>query len=423
MMVWSRLSTNYVILAALFICCTLVFADDWRAVANSDGLASITTKHKSSMDFRISGSEAVIPVSVEAGEPIIDVLINGRGPFPMMFDTGAEDTLTPEAAAALGLKTEGGGTLHDSSGASVPIAFTRVRALRLGDAEMNDQQFAVVSLPQYLVDRGSRLPLAGFIGYELLAHFAARLDYDGRTLTLTPAEKFRYDGKGVRVPLHFSGRSPAVPAAVDGVSGLFLVDTGSTGALTLRRQFVKDREFEARLPSALRIKSIGVTGPFEAIIMRLDRFDIAGSRIDRPATRFASTEKEGLPFTNLDGSIGYEILRQFVITFDFQRRELWFEHSRAFGTKTGQGGAGFQAVKVDGVGFRVITVLPSKPAATAGILVDDVIVAVDDVSTASMSLSEFAMLVRQPAGTLVRFDIVRNGNTQPIALTLQDVLP
>jgi hypothetical protein len=242
-------------------------------------------------------------------------------------------------------------------------------------------------------------------------------------LTLKTAGNFRYDGKGVRVPLHFIGKTPAVSAAVNGVSGLFVVDTGSTGALTLRRQFVKDREFEARLSSALRIKSIGATGPFETILMRLDRLDIAGSRIDRPATRFPSIEKEGLPLTGFDGSIGYEILRQFVITFDFQRSELWFEHSRAFGTKTGQGGAGFQAVKVEGVGFRVITVLPSMPAAMAGILVDDVIVTVDGLSTAAMSLSEFATLMRQPAGTLIHFDIVRNGNKQSAALTLEDVLP
>jgi hypothetical protein len=31
----------------------------------------------------------VIPISVEGGEVIVDVTINGRGPFPMMFDTEA----------------------------------------------------------------------------------------------------------------------------------------------------------------------------------------------------------------------------------------------------------------------------------------------------------------------------------------------
>src|SRR6266481_3391847 len=117
-----------------------------------------------SADFRIiSGSESVVPVSVEAGEVIVDVSINGRGPFPLIFDTGAEDTVTPETAAAIGLKTEGTGTFRDSGGGTLPIAFTRVAAVRLGDAEMTDQPFAVLALPLYLTDRGNRPPIAGFI--------------------------------------------------------------------------------------------------------------------------------------------------------------------------------------------------------------------------------------------------------------------
>ena len=89
----------------------------------------------------------MIPVSIEAGAVIVDVRINGRGPFPLMFDTGAEDTLTPETAAALGLKTEGRGTFQDSGGDRVAITFTRAHTVRLGDAEMTDQPFAVLGLP------------------------------------------------------------------------------------------------------------------------------------------------------------------------------------------------------------------------------------------------------------------------------------
>ncbi len=71
--------------------------------------------------------------------------------------------------------------------------------------------------------------------------------------------------------------------------------------------------------------------------------------------------------TGVDGSIGYQILRQFVTTFDYSRRELWFEHSPAFGTKTVQWKTGFQAIKANGSGFRVVNVLPNKPAAAAGV--------------------------------------------------------
>jgi hypothetical protein len=370
-----------------------------------------------------AGSEVVVPVSVEAGEVILDVSINGRGPFPFIFDSGAQDALTPETVAALGLKTEGTGTVQDSGGHSVSITFTRVGAVRLGDAEMTDQPFLVLPLPRYLTDRGSRPPLSGFIGYELLAQLAVRLDYDNRTLTLRPGSDFRYDGKGVRVPLLFRDKTPAVSAVADGISGLFVIDTGSTGALSLRREFVEDHGLMARHPSALRIKSVGASGAFETILTRLDAFEVAESRIDRPASRFASIEKEELAFTDIDGSMGYEILRQFIITFDYRRREVWFERSSAFGTRTGQGGAGFQAVRIDGAGFRVITVLPDAAAAAGGLQVGDLITEVDGRSTLSMSQTELAELMRRPVGTLVHLGAVRNGSVRPIALTLKDVLP
>ena len=67
--------------------------------------------------------------------------------------------------------------------------------------------------------------------------------------------------------------------------------------------------FAVRHPAGLRIKSVGAAGPFEMILTRLDRVEIADSRIDHPATRFPSIRGEGLPFTDVDGSIGYEILK------------------------------------------------------------------------------------------------------------------
>jgi len=377
-----------------------------------------------SADSRIiSGLESVVPVSVEAGEVIVDVSIDGRGPFPLIFDTGAENAVTPEIAAALGLKTEGTGTVRDSGGGSLSIAFTRVAEVRIGDAEMTDQRFAVLPLPRHVTDRGNRPAIAGFIGYELLTRFAVRLDYGHSILTLRPGRDFRYEGKGVRVPFTLAGNTAVVPGAADGIEGRFVVDTGSTGALTLRRAFVEDHGLDAHHPSALRIKSIGAAGPFETILMRLDRFDIAGSRIDRPATRYASIGQQGLPFTDIDGSIGYEILRQFVITFDYRSGELWFERSNAFGTRTGQGGAGFQAVRMEGAGFGVTTVLPDTAAAAAGLKVGDVITEVDGLSTVSMNQGEFAERMRRPVGTLVRLGTVHDGTLRAIVLTLKDVLP
>src|SRR5216684_6393598 len=131
-----------------------VMVDGRFILAGAEGVAPGRTEK--SADFRlISGAESVVPFSVEAGTAIIDVRINGRGPFPMIFDTGAEDTLTPEAAAALGLKPVGSGSVQDSAGRTLPTTYTKVRSVRIGNAEMTDQRFAVLGLSPQLADRGS----------------------------------------------------------------------------------------------------------------------------------------------------------------------------------------------------------------------------------------------------------------------------
>jgi hypothetical protein len=380
---------------------------------------------RSLSDFRFtSGFEAIVPVSVEAGAIILEVNFNGRGPLPMMFDTGARSAVTPETAAALGLTTEATtATFQDSGDRTLPVGLTRFATVGLGNLELADQPFAVVSLPPYLTDRGTtRPPLAGVIGSELLERLAVRLDYDHGTLTLISGADFRYQGNGARLPLALIGNLPAVPAAADGIEGRFAIDTGSTGALTLRREFVEEHHLEDRHPTALRIKSIGVGGPFEALLTRLDNFDVAGSRVESPATRFPAGGEQEHELAGFDGVVGYEILRQFSITFDCAHLGLWFEHSSAFGTRTGGRSAGFQAIRIGGAGFRVITILPNTAAAAAGIRVGDLITDINGRSTIPMSLGEFAELMRKPGEVSVHLGLSRDGAAVAVAIDLKDTL-
>lgn len=370
-----------------------------------------------------ASSGVVMPISVEGGFVIVDADINGHGPLPMLFDTGAEDGVTLETAAALGLQSKGPYWVQDSGGKIFPATHAEVQSLRLATVELSGQQIGVFPLPQHLTDRGVRPSLAGLIGYELLSRFAVRLDYENKTLAIQDPKRISCETGGVKLPLLFSDKVPAVRAAADEIPGVFLVDTGSVGAITLRHSFVEEHRLEARHPSPLRIKTIGAAGSFETILTRLDSFDVAGSRIERPAVRLPLAADQGLPFADVDGSIGYEILRQFVITFDYPAHNIRFERSKAFGARTGGGSAGFQAVKETGEGFKVTTVLPNTAASDAGVQLGDLIVAIDGSSTAMISLSDLAVLLRRPPGSLLNFDIVREGNKRSLQLKLKDVFP
>jgi molybdate transport system substrate-binding protein len=373
--------------------------------------------------FRVLAKPTILPVSVDNGQIIVNVNINGQGPFPMMFDTGSVEAITPNAATALGLSVEGAGTVRGSGERAVSVALTHLQTLRLGGAELSDIALPVIALPQFITDRGDRTPLAGLIGFGVLSRFAVRLSYDDRTLTLIPAEDFRYSGTGEPVPLFFADKTPVISAAADGVPGSFEIDTGSSTALVLQRGFIEQHGLEGRHPDGLRIKVGGVGGVFDTIATRLDRFDLAAFKIERPVVEFPSRDEGGIPVAGIDGSVGYQILRQFVITFDYSHREIWFERSAAFGESTIEWKTGFQAVKAGYSGFRVVTVQPDTPAAKAGIRVGDLITMVDGRPAASVGQAEFGALMRRADGTIVRLDINREGIRHSVAVTLEELLP
>ena len=67
----------------------------------------------------------ILPVSVENGQLIVNANINGQGPFPMLFDTGSVEAITPKIATALGLSVEGAGTVRGKNGERAGVAGDR----------------------------------------------------------------------------------------------------------------------------------------------------------------------------------------------------------------------------------------------------------------------------------------------------------
>jgi membrane-associated protease RseP (regulator of RpoE activity) len=228
---------------------------------------------------------------------------------------------------------------------------------------------------------------------------------------------------GERIGLLFAGKTPVIAAAVDGIAGRFEFDIGASNALVLQRKFVERSGVSVRHPSTLRMKVGGIDGVFEIAATRLDGLRIGNNTIERPAAELPLNGSSGLPIAGIDGSIGYKILRQFTITLDYARSELWLEPSAAFGAKTIQWKTGFQAIKAEGPGFRVIHVASNTPAAGAGIKVGDVITEIDGRPAASIGQAQFGDLTRGPDGTVVRLSLLRDGNSRRAKLTLKELAP
>jgi predicted aspartyl protease len=86
----------------------------------------------------------VVPIFIENGQVVINLMINGQGPFPMMFDTGAVVVVTSETATTLGLEVKGAETVQGSGEGVVPITFTHIEGMDLGGVELSDQHLPVL---------------------------------------------------------------------------------------------------------------------------------------------------------------------------------------------------------------------------------------------------------------------------------------
>ncbi len=369
------------------------------------------------------GSSATIPFNLRDGMIVVDVSIDGAPPLPFVLDSGAFNVITPRAAAQLHLREQGTVMVDGVGNQEVSAHMAVVPSYRVGQAVLLDQRFAVLSLPAEVTDQGEQQPqIAGLLGYELFRRFIVRVDYERRELTLWWPTAGPPDVAGAKLPLIFDGRDCFISAAVDGEPGLFRVDTGDDGSLTLFGQFYLDHRPALQLPGLHSFQD-GVGGSVPTLLTRIQSLAIGPFTLVRPLTQLHFARAGAFASANVAGNLGVEVLRNFVLTFDYPDRELYLTKSGQFGAPAPYNRSGL-LLDVDADGRIVVqAVAPSSPAALAGAQRRDRLMAVDGQPATAGHFSQIVQLLSRSAGTPLTLDIMRHGQMQRLHLTLQELLP
>lgn len=368
------------------------------------------------------GAAATIPFELRDGMIVVDVSMDGAAPLPFVLDSGAFNVLTPQAAARLHLRSEGTVTVDGVGNQQVSAHMAVIPRYSVGRAQLLDQRFAILPLPAEVIDDGERPVIAGLLGYELFRRFVVRVDYERRELTLWWPGRGAHSVAGVKLPLIFDGRDCYIPAAVDGNRGLFRVDTGDDGALTLFGQFYLDHRPPVELPG-LRSFQDGVGGSVPTVLTRVESLAIGPYTLVRPLTQLHFSRAGAFSSENIAGNLGVEVLRNFVLTFDYPDRSLYLTKSAQFGMPSPYNRSGMLLDVDPGGQITVVAVDAYSPAARAGLQRRDRLIAVDGQPATARRFSRIAQLLSRAAGTPVTLDIVRHGQVQRLQLMLQELLP
>jgi predicted aspartyl protease len=114
---------------------------------------------------------------------LIDVHLNGRGPFQFAIDTGTSTTaITPQLANELGISSSpvGAGT---TAGAQVDVHAGNIESFQLGGAKIDNMTVVVADFFEML-SAAIGAKLDGIVGYNFLRNYKVAIDYPGETLTL-----------------------------------------------------------------------------------------------------------------------------------------------------------------------------------------------------------------------------------------------
>jgi predicted aspartyl protease len=358
--------------------------------------------------------QTVVPFVLYSGHIYVDAMINGKGPFHFVFDSGALNVLTPATAQQLGLassgKVEASGT-----GGTQSASVTKIDSVAIGNLTMRNQKFYVVDLPPS--DGEGRL-IDGLIGFDWLSQFRTRIDYSASTLTFYGRQAPQMPGAATPTKLSFRGRLAQVEANLDGITGNFSIDTGSNGSLILYPAFASAHALASRYKAKTEVMSaVGIGGPVYALTTRAGEFIVGGHTVKKPVTFLPKTQTGASADSKISGRIGSGILRRFTVTLDYPRSQAYFEPNAMFTAPDLADRSGLRVNSSAG-GFKVVFVVKDSPAMLAGFVKDDIIVTIDGQPASGVDLAALRTQFKGAPGTSVALGLA-TGKTA--TLVLQDI--
>ncbi len=316
---------------------------------------------------RASPSSAILDAAGDTGITIpsrrcsnyflVDATINGRGPFSMVLDTGASQTVvTPRVADALKQDTRHVNMYAEGSqGKRQDVdRVLNVRTLKIGSVELRGFEAITLDLARIQATLGSGVD--GILGAPAFKDVLLSIDYPSSTIRISRGQLPSPDGQ--RVLALAEDDKPTIDVRIAGQRRRFLLDTGKAGAFSVR-DF--DRQNFAAPPATIA-NGVAIGGTY---ILRAGR--LAGD-ISLGDITFKHPVVESSDASDL---IGAEALKSFVVVLDMGHRRVSLvgpaDRTVRFPPVRGIG-IGFA---YSGGGWSVGSVFEGLPAQAVGILPGD----------------------------------------------------
>ena len=245
-------------------------------------------------------------------QPAVEVLVNGRGPYLFLVDTGASGVARIDSSVLSALQLPIVGTAQASGatgGAPVTVKRVSVQSLRVG----NREYAGLTPLSRSYNVEGDYVPnIGGILALNLFADELLTIDFPKRLLRIERGSLPQADGRTI-FRYEANGDLIHLPIRIGGEQLTALVDTGTDRSIDLPTSAVRRLRL-ATFPHPVG-RATGVTNTVPISEAAIDGDLVIGShRIRDPSVTFSDSFEFPI--------LGSVLLHDFAVTIDQRNHRI-----------------------------------------------------------------------------------------------------
>ena len=278
------------------------------------------------------------------------------------------------------------------------------------------------------IEKRLGMQIDGVIGWQILSHYAVRINYDTMLIEIYDNKKFEYDLGASSYPIEVQGTVifTNVTVAFESGStftGKVIVDTGSGNTFSFNTPFTEENDLLAEMDTYYEreIQSLSTESSHVYTTMlaglSIGEFELSTLPVD-----IAIAESGALSWSGPMGILGNGVLKHFNVFIDLQQEIMSLEPNRLYYDQFEVNCSGLELVTDDAFQKVIIDyVYAGSPTHRAGLKVGDEIVQINGANVSNFQLPQSRSMLNQD-GEEIEILIDREGELYSYTLKLQALI-
>ncbi|WP_207421895.1 aspartyl protease family protein [Desertivirga brevis] len=361
---------------------------------------------------------------------IIPLIINNKGPFNFVLDTGVGVFLITDPGLVDSLKLPRSlrkiKVVGFGEGKELEASVTGHLDVAVSSAITGSLPAAILKEDAFDLSSYTGIPIHGLLGYEFFNSFTVRMNYANKIIKVYRPEARYAFRRGKAIPIMIVAGKPYVNVELSLGDTLFwvklVIDTGAGHPLWL--ESIEGKAVKLPQQNIRANLGVGLSGRIDGSMGRLGTLKLGKFELKEVVAAFPDFEDVGSKVSaERNGNMGNAVLKKFEVIFDYQRSLLFLRPNHDFKKPFEHDMSGLELIyhSPDYERLFIGRVEPGSAGDLIGLGVNDEIVDINFRRAKDWNIDEIYQLFRSRPERGVLLTVLPKGEkkTQVVLLTLK----